>query len=230
MPMLPSFRTSEPGRGDGTCLRSHHASPCRFPAHPDPYRGGRAAQVAQDEPRNSLHAGPELEHSMAGLTFRLAHPGFQGSRLIRELGFIHEKFCEAWAAMVTCPSRQETGGGRCNRDTRWPSSPRARLADIQGRRSRQAHTPAFHQDSEFLAAIDHIRDRQLYDFVENPPTYRLAVAWQLASLQPELTVIWSNSARIAEVLLTFSYVRQTRSRPISGCISTIALRGYPKMA
>jgi len=43
-----------------------------------------------------------------------------------------------------------------------------------------AHTPAFHQDSEFLAAIDHIRDRQLFDFVENPPTYRLAVAWQLA--------------------------------------------------
>ena len=78
-----SLGAREPGRGDESiCLRSHHASPCRFPAHPDPYRGGRAAQVAQDEPRNSLHAGPELEHSMAGLTFRLAHLGFQGSRLI----------------------------------------------------------------------------------------------------------------------------------------------------
>ena len=47
-------------------------------------------------------------------------------------------------------------------------------------RSRQAHAPGVPLGWEFLAAIDHIWDRQLFVTIENPPTYRLAVAWQLA--------------------------------------------------
>src|SRR4051812_26296335 len=45
------------------------------------------------------------------------------------------------------------------------------------------HAPAFLRDPEFTAAIEHIREHQLFPphtSIDMQPTYRLAIAWQLA--------------------------------------------------